>query len=254
MSKLYPHGWTLGYVVSQGIGQGEIGVTPIQQAAYAAIWANHGLWVEPHAAHKIFNEKTGKWDTVAYKTRKLNIPDTIINTVRAGMYGVVNEPGGTAHIAAIPNSSIIIAGKTGTAQNPHGKDHAWFVCFAPYDHPKIAICVLVENAGFGGVVSAPIARKLINLYLTGTREDPPPAVLPNTPAYEAEKAERFAKQSEINSKAQAKDARDKAKVKAEAIPTQPTRKTDDKKRADAIELQDHRHHFPIRSLPIGKLL
>ena len=193
MNKLYPRGWTKGYVVSQGIGQGEIGVTPMQQAAYAACWANHGLWVQPHAARNIFNVATGKWDTVAYKTRKVNVRDTVIEVVRHAMYGVVNEPGGTAHIAAIPNSPITIAGKTGTAQNPHGKDHAWFVCFAPFDHPKIAICCLVENQGFGGVYSAPIARKLIQLYLSGKREDPPPAILPNTPAYEAMKAAIYAK-------------------------------------------------------------
>ncbi len=193
MNKLYPKGWTKGYVVSQGIGQGEIGVTPIQQACYAACWANHGLWVQPHAAKNYYNMEKARWDTVAYKTRRVHVLDTIIEVVREGMYGVVNEPGGTAHITQIPNSSIIIAGKTGTAQNPHGKDHAWFVCFAPYDHPKIAICVLVENQGFGGVYSAPIARKLIQLYLTGKREDPPPAILPNTPAYEAMKAAIYAK-------------------------------------------------------------
>ncbi len=191
MNKLYPRGWTLGYVVSQGIGQGEIGVTPMQQAAYVATWANHGVWVQPHAARSIYNEQTGKWDTVAYTSRRLPIPDTVIETVRRAMLGVVNEPGGTAHQAQIPNSPIKIAGKTGTAQNPHGKPHAWFDCFAPYDHPKIAICVLVENAGFGGDISAPICRKLVNFYLTGTREDPPPAILPNTPAYAAMKADKY---------------------------------------------------------------
>lgn len=191
MDRLYPHGWTKGYVVSQGIGQGEIGVTPIQQAAYAATWANHGLWVQPHAVKNVFNVKTNKWDTVAYRTRKVNIADTIIETVRNGMYGVVNEPGGTAHTAQIAGTNIIVAGKTGTAQNPHGKDHAWFVCFAPFDHPKVAMCVMVENAGFGGVIAAPIARKLINLYLTGHREDPLPAILPNTPEYEALKAQKY---------------------------------------------------------------
>jgi len=191
MNKLYPRGWTLGYVVSQGIGQGEIGVTPIQQACYAATWANSGLWVQPHAARRIFNIKTNQWDTVKYRTRQVRVPDTIIQTVRLAMRGVVNEPGGTAHMAQIPNSSIVIAGKTGTAQNPHGKDHAWFVCFAPFDKPKIAMCVMVENAGFGGVVAAPIARKLINLYLTGKREDPPPTLLPNTPEYRALKEKKY---------------------------------------------------------------
>ncbi len=191
MNKLYPRGWTLGYVVSQGIGQGEIGVTPMQQAAYVAAWANHGVWVQPHTARRIYSTLTGQWDTVPYKSRKLPISDTIIETVRRAMLGVVNEPGGTAHQAQIPDSKILIAGKTGTAQNPHGKPHAWFDCFAPYDHPKIAICVLVENAGFGGDISAPICRKLVNYYLTGTREDPPAAILPNTPAYQEMKAEKY---------------------------------------------------------------
>jgi penicillin-binding protein 2 len=191
MNKLYPRGWTKGYVVSQGIGQGEIGVTPIQQAAYASTWANHGLWVQPHSVRKMYNVRKGTWDTFQYRTRKLPLSDTAIETVRAAMFGVVNEPGGTAHSAQIRNSNIVVAGKTGTSQNPHGKDHAWFVCFAPYDRPKIAMCVMVENAGFGGVVAAPIARKLINLYLTGTREDPLPEILPNTPEYLAFKQARY---------------------------------------------------------------
>ena len=60
---------------------------------------------------------------------------------------------------------IEIAGKTGTAQNPHGKDHAWFVGFAPYDNPKIALAILVENVGFGGTHAAPIAQRVIKTYL-----------------------------------------------------------------------------------------
>jgi penicillin-binding protein 2 len=217
MNKLYPRGWTLGYVVSQGIGQGEIGVTPMQQAAYVATWANHGVWVQPHTARRIYNTQTGKWDTVAYKSHKLPISDTIIETVRRAMLGVVNEPGGTAHQAQIPNSKILIAGKTGTAQNPHGIPHAWFDCFAPYDHPKIAICVLVENAGFGGDISAPICRKLVNFYLTGTREDPPPAILPNTPAYEALKAEKYGHRPAPNVKV--KDPVETIKPKDAKAPT-----------------------------------
>ena len=192
MNRLYPRGWTKGYVVSQGIGQGEIGVTPLQEAAYAACWANHGLWVQPHAAKRVFNQQTAKWDTLPYKTRRVAVSDTIIEIVRRGMLGVVNEGGGTGHQGQLHDSKILMAGKTGTAQNPHGKSHAWFICFAPYDHPKIAMCVFVENVGFGNDFSAPIARKLAEYYLTGKREDPVPAILPNTPAYEQLKAGRFA--------------------------------------------------------------
>ncbi|HET9136145.1 MAG TPA: penicillin-binding protein 2, partial [Candidatus Kapabacteria bacterium] len=185
MNKWYPKGWTKGYIVSQGIGQGEIGVTPLQQAAYAATWANHGEWVQPHAARAIYNPKTGKWEDFVPKRRKVAVADTIIELVRNAMWGVVHEGGGTAHSAETPGPhDCKIAGKTGTAQNPHGRDHAWFICFAPFDKPKIAMCVMVENAGFGGSVSAPIARKLIKYYLYKDREDPLPTLLPNTPEYD----------------------------------------------------------------------
>ncbi|MBS1903364.1 MAG: penicillin-binding protein 2 [Bacteroidetes bacterium] len=196
MNKHYPRGWTKGYIVSQGIGQGEIGVTPLQQAAYASCWANHGVWVQPHAARAIYNNKTGKWEDYQPKRHHVAVSDSIIEIVRNGMWGVVHEPGGTAHAAETPGPhDCNIAGKTGTAQNPHGKDHAWFICFAPFDKPKIAMCVMVENAGFGGAVSAPIARKLIKEYLYHEREDPAPSMLPNTPQYEAWREARYAKHS-----------------------------------------------------------
>lgn len=197
MNKLYPKGWTKGYIVSQGIGQGEIGVTPMQQAAYAATWANHGTWVQPHAARAIFNPKTGKWEDFVPKRRKVAVADTIIEIVRNAMWGVVHEGGGTAHTAETPGEhDCKIAGKTGTAQNPHGKDHAWFICFAPFDKPKIAMCVMVENAGFGGTIAAPIARKLIKYYLFHDREDPLPTMLPNTPEYDKWRQERYSAKPE----------------------------------------------------------
>lgn len=193
MNRWYPKGWTKGYVISQGVGQGEVSVTPMQQAAYAGLWANMGLWVQPHAAKRIYNQQTGSWDSVPYRTREVPVKKEYINILREGMYYAVNVPGGTSGAAKVPNVGWHVAGKTGTAQNPHGQDHAWFVCFAPYENPKIALCVMVENAGFGGVVSAPIARKLINLYLTGRREDPVPTILPNTDEYRALKEAKYSK-------------------------------------------------------------
>ena len=68
-------------------------------------------------------------------------------------------------------NDLLMAGKTGTAQNPHGKDHSWFICFAPYDNPKIAICVLVENAGWGAAVAAPIAQRIVLKYLFGNADE-----------------------------------------------------------------------------------
>jgi penicillin-binding protein 2 len=193
MNKLYPKGWTKGYTVSQGIGQGEVGVSPIQQAGYAAVWANHGEWVRPRAAKAIYNTSKGQWDPIPVYKRKVPIADTIINLLRSSMWGVVHEPGGTAHSAETPGLPCDIAGKTGTAQNPHGNDHAWFICFAPYDKPKIAMCVMLENAGFGGRMAAPLARKLVKYYLTGEREDPLPAVLPNTPEYQQLREMKYGK-------------------------------------------------------------
>ncbi len=99
------------------------------------------------------------------KARRIDLSDHTWDLIQKGMYGCVNEPGGTAFTARV--QGVAVAGKTGTAQNPHGKDHAWFIGYAPADHPKIAICVLVENAGFGGVVSAPIASMCIEQYLYG---------------------------------------------------------------------------------------
>ncbi|MEI8134395.1 MAG: penicillin-binding protein 2 [bacterium] len=194
MNKWYPKGWTKGYTVSHGIGQGEIGVTPMQQAAYAACWANHGVWVQPRAARAVYNSTLGRWEDVKTKSHHIAISDTVIETVRRAMWGAVHEPGGTAHSAETPGAhDCDIAGKTGTAQNPHGKDHAWFVSFAPFDHPKIAMCVLVENAGFGGMISAPITRKLIKYYLFGEREDSLPKILPNTYEYEKYRAMKYQK-------------------------------------------------------------
>jgi penicillin-binding protein 2 len=88
-------------------------------------------------------------------------------------------PGGTGGLARV--QGIEVAGKTGTAQNPHGPDHAWFVGFAPYDNPRIAIAVLLENAGFGGSYAAPIAGKCFERYIKGKleRQDrpaPPPSI------------------------------------------------------------------------------
>jgi penicillin-binding protein 2 len=86
------------------------------------------------------------------------------------MRQAVMEPGGTAGLARIPGLSA--AGKTGTAQNPHGEDHAWFVGYAPADTPKVAVAVLVENAGFGGTIAAPIAGYVMERYLKGRVDRP----------------------------------------------------------------------------------
>jgi penicillin-binding protein 2 len=171
--RVYGKGrWTQGYLVSLAIGQGEVGVTPLQMACYASALANEGHYYTPHVVEKVRNKGTGTTEIVATQARDIILSKTNWNAIREGMRRAVNEQGGTALTARVPG--IAVAGKTGTAQNPGRKDHAWFIGFAPYDHPRIAICVLVENAGFGGVAAAPIAGLCIEQYLYGRilRNDP----------------------------------------------------------------------------------
>lgn len=164
-NKVYgPKGWTEGFVVSLGIGQGELGVSPLQMACYCSTLANSGTYYQPHLVKFLKNPNTGELTPVNFKKRELEIDKQYFTIVRKGMYNVVN---GSGTARAIHTSVVDIAGKTGTAQNPHGRDHSWFIAFAPYDDPKIAICVLVENAGFGAAVAAPIAQRLILKYLLG---------------------------------------------------------------------------------------
>ena len=155
--------WTTGYLISLAIGQGEVSVTPLQLADYAASIANSGKYFQPHIVRYVHDDRTDKTYYTQYSERNIPISQGVFDEIRQGMELVVNGPGGTGHAAQIPD--VIVAGKTGTAQNPHGKSHAWFISFAPFDNPKIALCVLVENAGWGGSFAAPIAKQLMEYYL-----------------------------------------------------------------------------------------
>ena len=157
--------WSKGYLVSLAIGQGELGTTPVQLAAYAAAIANNGTLYQPHIVTGYRDTGTGKYIPLSYSKQELPVSEDTFRIIKDGMIGVVLQ--GTGTLAKVPGVSV--AGKTGTAQNPHGKDHAWFIAFAPVENPKIAITVLVENAGFGGAISAPIARELIKYYVKGEK-------------------------------------------------------------------------------------
>ncbi|HYF02403.1 MAG TPA: penicillin-binding protein 2 [Patescibacteria group bacterium] len=163
MDKVYgKNGWGPGRLVNLAFGQGELGVTPLQMAAYTAALANRGTYYQPHVVRAYFNKITGKIEPIEYGSRRIEIKPHIWDVTHAGMYDVVNKPGGTAGRAKVPG--INVSGKTGTAENPHGEDHAWFVCFAPSEKPTIAMCVMVENSGFGGTIAAPIAQKILEAY------------------------------------------------------------------------------------------
>jgi penicillin-binding protein 2 len=155
--------WTSGYLISLAIGQGEVSVTPLQLAAYAMALSNFGKYYQPHIVRYILDQRTGRIYYTPYSERNIPIGKEVFDQLREGMELAVNGPGGTGHGAEIPG--VVVAGKTGTAQNPHGKSHAWFISFAPFDDPKIALCVLVENVGWGGSYAAPIAKQLMEYYL-----------------------------------------------------------------------------------------
>ncbi len=150
-----------GLLLNYGIGQGEIAVTPIQMAVYVATIANGGTIYTPHVVKAIKNSLLNQTTLLKVEKRKLGLNPKTIEILKKSMFDVVNTPGGTAYGIKIPN--LDVCGKTGTAQasQPGQRDHSWFICFAPKDNPKIAISVIVENAGFGAAVAAPIARELL---------------------------------------------------------------------------------------------
>ena len=142
--KIYGKGaWRFQTVISLSIGQGEIGATPLQIANLAAIMANRGYYYIPH----IVKDSDGVEIDPKYKERQYTMVDTIhFHTAVEGMYMAVNgggSAGGTAFSARIPG--LDVCGKTGTAQNPHGKDNSVFICFAPKDNPKIAVAAYVRT-------------------------------------------------------------------------------------------------------------
>jgi len=161
--KIYGKNWPRSILASLGIGQGEISVTPLQLAYFTAITANNGVSFKPHVVKGYLNNSTGEINKYEFPSVKTTVKKEVFDIVKEGMFLVVNGNGTATHIRS---NEFKIAGKTGTAQNPHGKDHALFIGFAPYENPKIAIAVVVENVGFGGTHAAPIAKKVIESYLT----------------------------------------------------------------------------------------
>jgi penicillin-binding protein 2 len=153
-----------GDVVNLSIGQGYIDVTAMQLAVMTAAVANRGVIWQPYLVDKIINREKGQIMSKTKPARldKVEATEFAWNTLKEGMLQVVNS--GTGYGSFIPG--LEIAGKTGTAQNPHGDDHAWFVAYAPADKPELALVVFVENGGHGGSVSAPVAR---NIFLQAFR-------------------------------------------------------------------------------------
>ncbi|MGQ9621064.1 MAG: penicillin-binding protein 2 [Bacteroidales bacterium] len=154
--------WKALTILSLAIGQGEIGASPLQMANMTAAIANRGFYYSPHLV-RVIGDSTNVTRALAVK-HLIEIDRENFETIIKGMERAVNGgPGATARIAAL--EGITVCGKTGTAQNPHGKDHSIFIAFAPKENPQIAIAVYIENAGFGSTYAAPVASLIIEKYL-----------------------------------------------------------------------------------------
>ncbi len=152
--------WKASTIISNSIGQGELLVTPMQMANLAAIIANKGYYYKPHMIKKIDNDIPHELE-IYYQKNYTMIDSVHFDPIIEAMQGVVEN--GTA--ARARTKDIVVCGKTGTAENPHGEDHSCFIAFAPRDNPQIAIAVYVENAGYGGTWAAPISSLMIEKYL-----------------------------------------------------------------------------------------
>lgn len=157
--------WYATYIISNGIGQGEIELTTIQMANLAAILANRGYYFTPHLLRA--SDETSPQFKRYQDKYFAGIDEEHFPPVIEGMERAISN--GTAGLAYIPD--IKVCGKTGTSENPHGKDHSVFYAFAPREDPKIAIAVYIENGGWGGSYAAPIGSLIIEKYLKGKISD-----------------------------------------------------------------------------------
>ena len=160
-NKIYGQGeWNGQSIISDAIGQGEILATPLQIANLSATIANRGYYITPHVVKNIVGVGVLKKNIERHVTSiDQYYYDDIVEAMRMAVTG------GTCRDANIPG--LDVCGKTGTAQNPHGRDHSVFMGFAPKDNPRIAICVYVENAGFGATFGVPIGALMLRRYLQG---------------------------------------------------------------------------------------
>jgi penicillin-binding protein 2 len=152
--------WAFSTIYSNSIGEGEIGVSPIQMANLAAIIANKGFYYTPHVVKKIEDEELSNKYKIKYYT---DIEENHFEIITKAMNEVVNN--GTGRNARI--DSIEVCGKTGTVENKNFNDHSVFISFAPMSKPKIAIAVYVEYGTWGSKWAAPIASLMMEKYING---------------------------------------------------------------------------------------
>lgn len=150
-----------GDLAQTGIGQGSLLVTPLRMAMLTSGFANKGRIMKPYLVDKITAPDGSPMKTFAPEEWLTPTSPQLADEINKMMVGVVRD--GTGSSASLPG--VLVAGKTGTAENSQGDSHAWFIGFAPADNPQVAIAVIVENAGFGGSIAAPIARQVFRAAL-----------------------------------------------------------------------------------------
>lgn len=175
--------WIAGDTISLGIGQGYNAFTPLEIAKAVATLANDGVVMRPHLVKTIESGvNLARTQVVQKESYRINLKQENIDFIKKAMVGVTSEPGGTAY-QVFKDAGYVSGGKTGTAQvvglkknekyNRNGaeklRDNALYTAFAPADHPRIAIAIVVENGGFGAAAAAPIVRKALDYYLLGKR-------------------------------------------------------------------------------------
>jgi len=156
-------GWGRGHLLNHSIGQGEILANPLQIAQlYGALGT--GKLARPHLLIQSVDLGGNRTEFGSGGSEPLPIPPEVLRPIREGLVAVVQGERGTGRAARVPGTAV--AGKTGTAENPHGEDHAWFAAWAPAEDPHIALAVIVENAGHGGEIAAPMAGSLLRYIFT----------------------------------------------------------------------------------------
>lgn len=153
--------WKSPTVISLAIGQGELVVTPIQLANVAAAMANRGYWYTPHVVRQVGSNPVDP--EIFHFKHMTTIDPEHFDVIIQGMADVFES--GTARASRL--EGLPMAGKTGTAENPHGQDHSIFMAFAPVDNPKIALAIIVENGYWGSRWAAPIASLMMEQYIHG---------------------------------------------------------------------------------------
>lgn len=156
--------WGLGDMINLGIGQGAMGASPLQMATAVSVIANNGYRVQPSVVERVAYED-GAVEIIRPDPERVEwLQPGDLEAIQRGMRLAVSEGGGRFYANI---RDVEVAGKTGTAQNPHGQNHGWFISYAPFDDPEIAIAVLLQNAGYGSITAAPIAGMMYEYYFHG---------------------------------------------------------------------------------------